>query len=96
MTYNEQETTWNEPQRSEATYNKQKTTYSNLQQIDSNFMEPLCLKNSRLEGLSVLKRPKMNALFVIFCIIWAYAKGWQAEKSKQTSEQNETGWKNIK
>ena len=64
------ETTWNNLQQarndmkrptvskkqSEATYNKQGTTWNDLQRTDSNFMEPLYLKNNQLEGANATKK----------------------------------------
>ena len=42
--------------RPQMIYNKQGTTWNNLHRTDSNFMEPLYLKNNQLEGSNVTKK----------------------------------------
>ena len=37
-------------------YNKQGAAWNNLHRTNSNFMEPLCLKNNQLEGFSFTKK----------------------------------------
>ena len=63
----------------EMSYNKQETAY----------------KDNQLEGFNITKKQCINSMFAIFYIICAYTKWWQAEKSKQTSEQNKAKQKNI-
>ena len=95
MTLKDLQWTKNDLKWLEGTYNEQETTYNDLQRTDSNFMEALYLKNNQLKGLDNTKKPYINTLFAIFCTICAFAKWLQAEKSEQTSEQNEAIWKNI-
>ena len=42
--------------KQETAYNEQEITYNDLQQTDSNFMEPLHLKNKKLEGSNISKK----------------------------------------
>ena len=81
--------------RPETTYNEHEATWKDLEKTDSNFMEPLYLKNNQLEGSNVKKKQQIKSVFAIFRIICADAKWWQAEKLKQMSEQNETKQENV-
>ena len=41
---------------------------------DANFMDPLYLKNNKLEGSNVTKKQYINSAFVKFRIICTYAR----------------------
>ena len=42
-----------------------------------------------MQDFTITKKQQINSVFSIFRIICAYAEGWQAEKTKQMSEENE-------
>ena len=42
--------------RPKTIYSKQGTTWNDLHRTNSNFMEPLCLKNNQLEGSNITKK----------------------------------------
>ena len=60
--------------RPETIYRKQVTTWKDLQGTDSNFMEPLNLKNNQLEGSNVTKKRYIISVVAIFCIMCAYER----------------------
>ena len=75
-------------QRPETTYNKQKMSWNDLQRTDSNFIEPLYLKNRRA---TISQRSNRCILCVQYFISSVYVQNdsWQESQNKR---QNKTKW----